>query len=238
MKKSSLLLSFFLFSTTAFSDEILTNNVKIPNPPAWLTESRVDRAATHVGNVLEWNIRRVTVYWYQSQTEFEKLHGFGPRVQAFSRPSDNTFHLGPQVTQANFEPIFQHELTHVIIAQKYRPAIPSWVEEGLANYVAKKGKVDYVWLASQPFRGVTSLTHPFRGAQDSQYHYAASTAVVEMIAAKCSLSDLLQLSVGKKMETYLSTYCNLQDIDGEFKKWIETKGKTVPAATPANRKKR
>lgn len=214
----------FLFSRLAPAGEIFTNNVKIPSPPSWLSPSRVETVTGKIQNVLEWDIHRVTVTFYSDQAAFQAVHGFGPAVIAYSRPSDNTIHIGPKVGKDNFDNVFGHELAHVVVAQKYKSAIPKWIEEGLANYVSKT-KLDYAWLAKEPPRDVTTLTHPFKGQVDYKYHYAASTAVMEMIASKCSLSDLLQLSVGKKLETYLDTYCNIPDVNAEFRKWIESKRK-------------
>ncbi len=226
IKSSSILLGVLLgIIAPCFGSGIFTNNVKILNPPGWLTPLRVETVTGKIQNTLEWDIHRVTVTWYTDAALFEKTHGHGPLVEAYSRPSDNSVHMGPRVDTKNFDGIFGHELTHVIVAQKYKTAIPKWIEEGLANRVANYGKVDYIWLAAQPHHEVTTLTHPFTGFFDSRYHYSASTAVMEMIEKKCGLHDLLQLSVGKKMETYLSTFCGITDVNADFQKWVTEKGK-------------
>jgi len=213
--------------------EIRTNNVTFSNAPPWLKESRVEKVTQRIQGLLEWDIRRVNVTMVTDDTEFQKLHGFGGSVEAFSRthpgvakkkPADSIF-LGPKVTNENFDAIFGHELAHVILSQKYLTAIPKWLEEGLANYVAKKGSVDYKWLAAQPAKDVTTLAHPYRGGGDFRYHYLASTAAMEMIVAKCNLHSLLQLSVGSKMEIYLKNYCEIPDVNEEFKKWVAKNAK-------------
>lgn len=213
-----------LGAATAFGKEIVTNNVKVLDAPSWLTASRVEKVTARIQNILEWDIIRVTVRWYTDQAAFERVHGFGPAVIAYSRPSDNSVHMGPRVNAENFDRYFGHELTHVIVAQKYKQAIPKWLDEGLANYVGKID-VDYAWLVTQPAHDVTTLAHPFNGAIDFRYHYAASTAVMEMIASKCSLKDLLQLSVGAKLETYLDTYCGIPNVNATFREWLAAKGK-------------
>jgi len=211
-----------LGSSAVHAKEVRTNPVLIPDAPDWLTASRVDRIADRIESKLEWDIRQVRVTWYTDQKSFEKFHGYGPAVQAVSRKQDNTIHVGPKVNDQNFDAVFGHELAHIILGQKYKGAIPNWLEEGLANYVAKKGSVDYAYLKSQPKVDVHTLNHPFKStAIDFSFHYQASTALVEMLAAKCSLADLLQLSVGKKLENFLSTYCGIDDVNVAYEKWIK-----------------
>jgi hypothetical protein len=209
----------------AHAAEIQTNNVHMAEAPKWLTRNHVEKIIDHIQMVLEWDIRRIEVYWYKDQASFEKAHSLGPMAMAVSRKNDNTIHLGPKVTAENFDTTFGHELVHIISSQKYKEAIPKWLEEGLANYLAKNGKVDYKWLASKPFPAdVRSLTHPYDSASLDRihYHYIASQALAEMIAKKCDLSNLLRLSVGMKMENYIETYCEIPDLNAAFKKWVNS----------------
>jgi hypothetical protein len=146
-------------------------------------------------------------------------------VLAYSIPKRNFIVMGPQVNSDNFDGVFGHELMHVEVHQHYKGAIPGWLEEGLANHVGKFETPDYKWLASQPVVPVSEMNHrPFSGDGPSpRYHYMASTALMEMIAAKCSLKELLRLSVGDKLEEWLDSYCHIQNVDEEFKKWIAKK---------------
>lgn len=221
---SSWLIGAGLLSTPAAyaAREIKTNSIYMSAAPDWVTVNRVDKIVNHIQMVLEWDIRRIQVFWYQSQPEFEKVHNWGSAPVAISRKNDNTVHLGPKVTSANFDPIFGHELVHIISFQKYKDAIPKWLEEGLANYLAKAGTVNYTWLANKPFPpDVRELVHPFNGAEDHiHYHYMASQALAEMIASKCDLANLLRLSVGRKLDNYLATYCEIKDLNADFKKWV------------------
>ena len=117
-----------------------------------------------------------------------------------------------------------------------------WLEEGLANFVAKstvpKGQdnalfnTDYSWLAKQPQQPVEKLLHPFTSlyvpgtrSDQARYHYLASTAAIEFIATHCSVEELLQLAVGKNLQNYLSTFCGIADLNGELGAWIRKKGK-------------
>ncbi len=213
----------------ARAGEIRTNAVVIPEAPSWLTARDVDKVVDRIQRVLEWDIRRVNVVWYTDEAAFEQAHHLGPTVLAFSRKSDNSVQVGPRVDKASFPAIFGHELVHVIIYQKFKEAIPAWIEEGLANYLAGQGHVDYAWLKRHGVEGdVRKLVHPFQGIQPgalardehARYHYLASQALTEMVAAHCDLEQLLQLSVGKKLETYLSTFCGITDLNGEFRSWI------------------
>ena len=52
-----------------------------------------------------------------------------------------------------------------------------------------------------------------------------SKALVEMISKKCDLSDLLQLSVGKNLDSYLGTFCEIKDLNQSFTMWLEKKNK-------------
>lgn len=199
-----LILSLSLFLTSnSFAKDLLTNSALLVEPPSWVTSVRINRLADRMQSQLEWTIRRVKVFWYKDQKQFQATHKFGSLAVAFSRPSDNTVHLGPKVTDANFDQVFSHELVHVISFQKYKQAIPRWLEEGLANYYAKKGKVSYAWLKTQAFPvDVRTLTHPYaiKSVNSTKYHYMASQALVEMIAARCDLRNLLRLSVGMTMD--------------------------------------
>lgn len=235
---------------TAHAATLDTNEVHCDDAPAWLKTALVNRVVERIQSKLEWDIRKVHVVWHPDQQEFQKIHGYGDSVLAFSRQNDNSVHLGPRVTETNFESVFGHELVHVILYQKYKGAVPKWLEEGLANFLSnhqpsalanhkptvKNGKpvydpslwtVDYTWLAAQPSIDVLTLKHPFLGVatNGARYHYQASQALVEMIASHCSLDQLLQLSVGKRLENYLGTFCGIDDINSEFRKWVAKKAK-------------
>jgi hypothetical protein len=217
----------FVLSFNLSAKEIDTNSVIMKNAPDWMSRNRAEKIIDRMQMHLEWTIRKANVIWYTSVDEFIKAHSLGPNVVAVSRQRDNTIHLGPKVDNVNFDQIFGHELVHIIFFQKYKEAIPQWLEEGLANYYSKRGKVDYGWLAKKPFPpDVRQLTHPHRGTvDDMHYHYQASHALAEMIAKKCDLPNLLRLSVGMKMDDYLKTYCEINDLNGEFKKWILARSK-------------
>ncbi len=215
----------FLIGLNASSAELQTNSTNSVDAPKWLTKNRVDKVADRIGNYLEWEVRRVKMVWYTDQSKFESAHGLGTSALAVSRKSDKTILMGPKVTDENFDQIFGHELVHVVSYQKFKDGIPQWLEEGLANFVAKNGAVDYKWLKKKtPPADVRSLTHPFGGdADNTRYHYIASQALAEMISAKCDLKVLLRLSIGRKMDDYLVTYCNIKDLNADFKKWISSK---------------
>ncbi len=225
-----LVVVFGYLSVPASAAELQTNTTFMSEAPAWINKTRIDKVSDKIQSYLEWSIRRVTVVWYKDQDSFGKAHGYGPTVLAFSRKADNTVHLGPRVTTQNFDQIFAHELSHVISFQKYKEAIPKWLEEGLANHLSQAGSVDYQWLAAQPIPAdVRELSHPFSSTPEQvRYRYIASQALVEMIAAKCDFKNLLRLSVGMKMESYLDTYCRLPDLNQSFRKWlVEQKAKSI-----------
>lgn len=218
--------AFVAFTLSAHAKEIETNSVHMADAPEWLTRPRVEKVIDRIQMHLEWSIRKIETYWYADAASFSKAHSLGPLAMAVSKKSDNTIHMGPMVTSANFDAVFGHELVHIILGQKYKDAIPKWLEEGLANHLAKYGKVDYAWLKKQPFpEDVRTLTHPYSGAVSRiHYHYIASQALAEMIAKKCDLANLLRLSVERNMEDYLSTYCEIKDLNAEFKAWVKKKG--------------
>jgi hypothetical protein len=222
---ASLVLPVLLWQSQALAAQLQTNATFMTETPSWINKTRIDKVVDRIQMFLEWSIRRVNVIWYKDQATFEKVHGLGPAVLAISRRADNTIHLGPRVTNENFDQVFGHELAHIISFQKYKEAIPKWLEEGIANHVAKAGQVDYAWLAKRPFPAdVRGLIHPFATTTEgARYHYMASQALIEMIAAKCDLKNLLRLSVGMKMDSYLDTYCEIKDLNLAFQKWVKTK---------------
>ena len=216
----------------ASSPEIETNGAQVINPPRWMTSYRVEAVIDRIQSFLEWDLRKVKVSWHDDPILFQRLHGLGPSVLAYSLKSENVIHIGPQVSTTNFDGVFGHELVHIILYQKYKDAVPKWLEEGLANYAAKQGKVDYVYLkralTDHAQFDIHQMVHPFSatGAQqqaDPTFHYQVSTALMEMIASKCDVHSLLQLSVGKKLETYLVNTCQITDLNGSLKQWVNSK---------------
>lgn len=212
--------------------KIDTNTAHSDNAPAWVTGSRVDSIQDKVSDKLGGSdFHKIKLSFYTDQAAFRKAHGFDDTVLAFTIKPENSVSIGPRVTTADFDPIFGHELVHVILYQKYKNAVPSWLEEGLANYLVHYGKVDYRWLATQPDRDVSLLAHPFGfngratplGPGGARYAYQASQALMEMIATHCEVTDLVSMSVGKKLEDYLPTMCGIDDLNGEFRKWIKSK---------------
>lgn len=220
----SLLMTLGGFAQAA---EIDTNAVYMPNAPDWLKRTRVEKVIDRMQTQLEWTIRKVEVRWYYDEASFIKAQSLGKGVRAVTQKAKGLIHMGPSVNSQEFDSIFGHELVHVILGQKYKEAVPSWVEEGLANYLAKHDKVNYAWLAQQPFPSdVRQLSHPFTNTVSGpRYHYQASQALAEMIAKKCDMANLLRLSVGQSMDTYLSTYCEIKDLNAEFKKWVASKAR-------------
>ncbi|MBY0370741.1 hypothetical protein K2X33_08645 [bacterium] len=216
--------------------EIQTNSVRFPNAPEWLTEAMVEKGTRPVQDFLQWDMHRLPVYFHPTHEDFRSALNAEGAFVAFFRRTDSTMHLGPKVTAQNFQRIFSHEVVHAVFYQKYKGAIPSWLEEGLANYVGKTEGVDYAWLAKQPIADVTGLSHPIRDPEGSRFHYQTSTALVEMIASHCSLHDLLELSVGKKVETYLSTFCEIPDVNKAYREWLDKKAQTKPAPKAARRR--
>jgi len=208
-----------------------TNSAQVYNAPEWLKPYRLQKIAEKVQYKLEWSTRRVKVYWYFTNSEFVKHHSLGSGAVAVtvSRGKQSIVHLGPKVNNSNFDQIFAHELVHVIINQKYKGAIPKWLEEGFANHLAKKSTVDYAWLLKQPFPDdVKSLSHPFKGGKKLiRYRYIASQALVEMLEKKCDLTNLLRLSVQRKMDNYIKSYCEIKDLNVAFRAWVQEKAKGI-----------
>ncbi len=215
-------------SHSSYGDDIKTNHVHMANAPKWLKESRIDRVVDHIQSKMEWDIRRVEVKWYGDAASFAAANQLGPSAIAITTSPDIVVHLSPRVTDTNFDKVFGHEMVHVISLQKYKGAIPRWLEEGLANYLAKDGSVDYRWLAQQPLpKDVKELVHPFSGDDNHvRYVYMASQALAELIGSKCDMEGLLRLSVKRNLEDYLAKICNIDDINVAFKKWVTAHGQS------------
>src|SRR3954465_15268142 len=181
MHFAMILLMLELPGRPAFAATVSTNEVVMTDAPSWVTEARLDRIVSKIQGFLEWDIRKIQVRYYSDQAAFEQAHGLGPVPIAVSKRADNSVHLGPKVTKEIFDTTFGHELVHIILFQKYKDAIPSWLDEGLANFVAQHGRVDYKWLAMQPPGDVRLLTHPYRdstgGTDLARFHYQTATAL-------------------------------------------------------------
>jgi hypothetical protein len=210
------------------SPTIETNAATFYNAPSWLRRNRAEKIISRLETRLEWNIRRVAVHFYSSPGAFEKAHSLGPYVTAVSVMDSKAqvVHLGPRVDNVQFDSVFAHELVHIILYQKYKGAVPRWLEEGLANHLAEKAPIDYQWLSRQtlPVDLRESLQHPLGpNWEQAQFKYKASQAFAEMLSKKCDLTNLLRLSVERKMEDYIKTYCEIADINVAFRKWVTEK---------------
>ncbi len=202
------------------SGTLTTNALVVHHPPSWLSPSLLESATQPIQLFLEWDIRKVPVYFYVSQSDFLKAQNLGDTVLATTDRKSGTIHVGPRVNKENFSRVFGHELAHVIVLQKYRKAIPPWLEEGLANYAAKNDKVDYTFLKSAVLPPVRDLVHPFGQGKNPRLVYEGSTALMHFLQSRCAIRDLLQLSVGKTLESYLGTFCQISDLDVEFRAWL------------------
>lgn len=213
-----------ILSCVSFAEDLLTNCAHFQNKPKWLNMTRVNKVAEPIEHLMEWNIRRVEVIFYKDQSSFIQAHSLGPAATAVTFRGRNRVILGPKVNESNFNEIFGHELVHVISDQKYKEAIPAWLEEGMANYIAKQKSINYKALAKWSFRDVNELSHPMSGnAAMIHIRYQASQALTEMIASKCDFRNLLRLSVGRRMQDYLVNICRISDLNADFKKWIKIK---------------
>ncbi|MCB0350026.1 MAG: hypothetical protein KDD38_02510 [Bdellovibrionales bacterium] len=226
-----LLLTTFAYSLAfANNKEIVTNEVIIHNPPKWLKATRVEKITNRIQHKLEWSTRKIHIYWYDTLNEFTKTHSFGQLALAVTQHprGQSIIQMSPKIDSDAFDTIFAHELVHVIVFQKYKEAIPKWLEEGLANHLSNHDKINYKWLASQPFpKDVKDLAHPFAsgGASSTLYRYKASQAFAEMLNKKCDLDNLIRLSVERKMENYMRSYCGIDNLNTAFKDWVTKNAK-------------
>jgi hypothetical protein len=204
----------------AGAETLRVGPIRFENTPTWFQARKAEKVIDRVQARLEWDLRPSTAVFHSDPEAFSRAHGLGGSVLAFAKKGSNVIYFGPQVDAAQFESTFAHELAHLIVGQKYKKAIPDWLEEGLANSVAGKDRIDYGWLFQQKRPRVRELAHPFRGSVDPRLHYLLSSATVAYLSSKCSFADLLQLSVGKGIEPFLATYCEIRDLDGEMEKFI------------------
>jgi len=215
----------FSGNVAAHAKTVETNQVRVYQAPAWLYPRQVAKSADKAEDFMEWSIKRVDAFYHQSESSFSDANPPGKLAIAFSRQSDQTIHLSPRVDRKNFSSILTHELVHITVYQKYKDSIPVWLNEGLANSVAKNGRVDYSVLSRINRISVTSLGHPFSetGKVSVSDQYQVSTALMEMISKKCDIHDLLQMSVKKKLQDYLDNLCGIGDLNAEFWKWVDFK---------------
>lgn len=216
-----------VFGWCAQAGEITTNAFRVHSAPGWLRRTRMEKITNRIQTKLEWTVVRSDVFFYEDPEAYAAAQKLGPRAVAVTKHSNGVskIHIGPAVTDKNFDEIFAHEVVHVIIEQKYKGAIPKWFEEGLANHLSKSAAVDYKWLVGFDFpEDVRDLAHPFDGASEEiRYRYKASQALAEMLAKKCDLENLLRLSVRRKMEDYIRTYCEIPDLNEAYRAWVKKK---------------
>jgi hypothetical protein len=211
---------------------LLTNAMEVDSSPRWLTEAMVTRAAAKVESRLEWSLHRVKGIFYKTPEEFQKIHGHpGAPILAFYRQQTKDIHFGPLVTKENFESTFAHELAHVVVAQKYKDHLPKWLEEGLANSTADKNDVDWVAVSKIfPRMDPRQAAHPFSASEfaDVQNRYLISLAALQFLKKECpSFRELLNLGLKSNLETYLPTYCKIQDLNAQFWSFVDRKVKRL-----------
>ena len=209
------------------AEVIQTNAAHIFNAPKWLKRNRAERVIRRIETELEWSIRRIEVHWHNNNQSFTAKHNLGPAVRAVTMSSDQTVHLGPQVNEDNFNQIFAHELVHVISFQKFKGSIPKWLEEGLANHLARNRRVDYQWLDKQKLPpDIYQMTHAFEGGiEAARIHYAASQALAEMLSRKCDLMRLVHISLEGDMKVKIQTFCEIPDLNRAFRDWVSSQAK-------------
>lgn len=216
-----------LFCTNLFAEIVQMNAAYLHNPPKWMKRTKVEKAINRIQRKLEWSTRRINVYYHSTESSFQRAHTLGPAAIAVAVKSNKSqeVHLSPRVTKDNYQQVIGHEFVHIIIHQKYRGAIPRWLEEGMANHLSREESINYKWLSKQQLpRDITLMSHPFRQSiVPINVHYRASQALAEMLDKKCNLERLLQLSVQRKMENYIKTYCEIDDINMAFRQWVKKK---------------
>jgi hypothetical protein len=228
------LISALTLSLAAQANDFVIEQIHFKKPPQWLTLSLAQKTISRVKGFLDWDPRHAEISFYTDTREFEahlaSHHSDRYISHAVTEKNQSQIHLGPQVTGRNFAQVFGHELVHLALFQKYKDEVPHWLEEGLANYVPGKDDdllVDYAWLGKHlspqerpKKRGLINTLEATGQTSHPHYQYEASTALIQMIASKCSLEDVIQHSLGGSFEKYLSTHCGIVDIDEEFKKWV------------------
>ncbi len=224
-------LASIFVSLSASTKEIRTNSLIVYNLPNWVKKNRVERITEKLESRLEWKIRRVAVYFHNSENSFKKAHTLGSRPAAVTikSPKKTEVHISPRAKDNNFDKIFGHELVHVIFYQKYKGSIPRWLEEGFANFYSRSEKVNYPWLNKQKkFSDVTKMGHPFHPSSiPIAVHYKTSQAVVEMLDERCDLSNLLRLSVEKKLVDFIRRTCQIHDINRAYSQYLLEQNRKV-----------
>jgi hypothetical protein len=216
----SLVTGIFTWLSPALAENYRTNCCEVENAPSWLSSYTLSEIASEMESEMGWSIRRVKVIFHNTDQTFTKSANLNFSALAFFSPSRQTIEFKPQKDLASFTPTFRHELAHVISNQKFKGGIPQWLEEGFANYIGAKQKIDYKWLKAQTLPDASKLSHPNSDATGSRMHYLLSTATVEMIASKCDLHDLLMLTTGSKMTQYLETFCKIKNLDADVRDFV------------------
>lgn len=213
--------------STSFSspNSYKTNCCAVENAPSWLSSYLMSDISAEMEQKMHWVIRRVRVVFHNNKATFASAANLNFSASAFFSPMGQVIEFSPQPNLETFAPIFRHELAHVISNQKFKGAIPRWLEEGFANFLGSRHDVDYKWLAAQTLPNASELGHPSTDASGSKMHYLLSTATVEMIAGTCNLDDLLMLATGSKLTNYLETFCKIKDVNKSVRGWITGKAK-------------
>ncbi len=242
-------------AATSGTHSFRTDALTVTNAPAVFTQKLAQRITGFIEQELEWSIRRVNVRFYVDDGAFAKANRLSSSaVDALTYGSDQSVHISPRVPPEAVPGVIAHELTHVVLFQKYNKsassaAIPPWLEEGLANFLSRRagaklvftgrGAVDYGALTRLMPVDAYSLSHPVAQQEAAvpggswttpdvravRLRYMASTALMDMLAARCDWRDLLQLSIGKNLDVYIKNTCGIADVNSAFSEWVRQRGK-------------
>jgi hypothetical protein len=133
-----------------------------------------------------------------------------------------------------------HEIVHLLLRQLYGPAIPLWLNEGMAQYLSKNAHASFLrargyrakpWsdaVAPEKFLPLNTLTTMrYPGAEGVEAYYDQSERLVRFLRAKDrgKFLELLQLSVrGVRFEdtlmtAYGSVFRSVADLEEQFRSY-------------------
>jgi len=179
-------------------------------------KKEASRAFVHVKSFFRIMIPPITIYIYQNRKEFDDY--FGEKTAPWfvgNAVGQNKIHiLCPEAMkkesshkQKEFLPILKHELTHLFISHLAEGrAVPKWLNEGLAAYVAKqhRDKKESLYIENNFCRKLSTPQGWNKNVNNGAYHLAA--LYVAFLIKKYSFNNIIKLLTSLQKNYYHSDF--------------------------------
>ncbi len=181
-----------VLTSGAFATDLEVEGIQFKNIPEWFQKEAVEKSLKDLRLRSGWVPTGTVVHFYSDlglwNLELLRVGFQSTPTAAFADPGENAVRIGPSLKSENFEHLFLHEVSHLVSWQIFR-GLPSWLEEGFAEWLARSPYLDYSWINQQLLRiDPRNIANPMKlggRASDVRFRYQISYASVMMLDKRC-----------------------------------------------------